>query len=435
MQPTYRILALPVTLCLILLVGANFSIDGLFHGSAKTDVTQSERAFPADSLADSVGYVIHVQYNDLGNYYANLPAIISMLKASGIRHVRDGWANDWTAASYETQGYNQVCAAGMKLTLLMATEPTENGLNAFQRYVGGCVEAWEGYNECDAAPAAAVCQRAVSWLPAMLASAHDLGIPALGPSNAGGFLPVKTGNIQNLITAQNLHSYRDNNQNPEDKENGNLPNALGYGYGSLSWWMTNSLKNASNLPFYVTEVGYRASRTLSPGNIPESVQAPYLARTLLWDYKFGVKRTFLYEFFDEGSSMDWGVVHSDLSPKPAYTYIKNLVIMFADPGPGFAPAMLPYAMTDGDATLQHLLFQRHDGSFWLVLWLGQSSWNNRVRGMVSVVPQSITITTPVAHHFTLYHFASSGIVTPSAPESASTLKLSVDDQLTVVKIN
>ena len=423
-----------VALSLTLPARAQSSANRIFFGTLEKDTAQGDRVFQSDTLADSVGYVTHVQYNDPGNYYSNLPAIVSMLKASGIRHVRDGWANDWTASSYETKGYNQLCAAGMKLTLLMANQPTTPGLNAFQGYVGGCVEAWEGYNECDGA-ASGACTTAVSWLPAMLASAHDLGIPALGPSNAGGNLPRLTGNIQNLITAQNLHSYRDNNQNPEDSASSNIPNAFGYGYGSLSWWMTNSSKNASNLPYYVTEVGYKASPTVAVGNIPEAVQGSYLARTLLWNYKFGVKRTFLYEFFDEGSSMDWGVVHSNLTPKAAYTYVKSLVTMFTDPGPAFIPARLVYTMTGGDASLQHLLFQRRDGSFWLVLWLGQSSWNNTTHAMVSVVPKSITITTPVPHQYTLNQFASSGFVTTSALGSASALKVNVNDQLTVLKIN
>ena len=272
-----------------------------------------ELAAQADAFVDATGFVTHVQYNDAGNYYPHLIPLMKLLQAAGIRHIRDGWANDWDMSHYETQGYSQMCAAGIKLTLLMANKPTRLGLDNFQGYVNGCVEAWEGYNECDAGPPG-TCTMAVTWLAAQRQSANDLGILSLGLSGASGNVYSQSGDISQYIDAQNLHSYRDNNQNPEDTGGTNLATPFGYGYASLQWWMHLSRGNAIGLPFEVTEVGYKSSPSVLSGEVPESVQAAYLVRTLLVNFAAGVKRTFLYELFDEPGG-DWGVVHNDLTPK------------------------------------------------------------------------------------------------------------------------
>ena len=394
-------------------------------GNFERSYTAGVRAFQADSFTDSIGYATHVSYNDANNYYQNLPAITALLQASGIRHIRDGWANDYNASSFEVAGYNSLIAAGMKLTLLMANQPTEAGLNAFQTYVHGGVEAWEGFNECDGS-STVTCATAVSWLPAELASAKDLGIPSLGLSNAGGNLPTQTGNIQALITAQNLHAYRDNSQNPEEPSASNLNNGYGYGYASLSWWMTNSRLNAINLPFYVTETGYTASPTAPTGELTEATQGKYLIRTLLWDFMFGIKRTYLYEFFDEGSSPDYGVIHNDLTPKAAYTYIKTVALLLADKGPAFLPAKLVYTLTGGDATLHQLLFQKRSGSFFLVLWLGQPAG--------AVVTQNLSLTLTSGSITSVSTFSDLGVMTTTAA-SGKTATLPVTDHLTIVQVN
>lgn len=397
-----------------------------------------ERAVQADTFADSVGFVTHVQYNNAGNYYSHLTDLIGLLHAAGIRHIRDGWASDWDATHYETLGYRRMCAAGIKLMLLPANQPSRAGLNAFQKYVNGCVEAWEGYNECDSYSVGEPstlpnCVKAVAWLPAQRQSATDLGIASVGLSNSGGATFSHTGDISQFIDYQNIHTYRDNNQNPEDINAGNLPTADGYGYASLQWWMNLSRGNAANLPFMVTEVGYKSSPVVAKGEVPESIQAKYLARTLLVDFVVGIKRTYLYQFFDEPGD-HWGVVHNDLSPKPAYTYIKNLVQMTTDVGMPFSPGKLAYKVTGTDATLRHLLLQKRDGSFYLVLWLGQNAWNNSEASAITIAPQSASLVLSGAHKaVTANSWSNTGaVITTQA--GGSNIGLSVSDQITIVRI-
>ena len=106
---------------------------------------------------------------------------------------------------------------------------------------------------------------------------------------------------------------------------------------------------ARALPSEITETGYIASETTAaPYTLPDSVEASYTPRTLLLAYKDGFKETFLYELLDEVSSPGYGLMNADLTPKPAYTAVKNLLATLSDQGASFTPGSLPYQLSGGD---------------------------------------------------------------------------------------
>jgi hypothetical protein len=153
-------------------------------------------------------------------------------------------------------------------------------------------------------------------------------------------------------------------------------------------------------------------------------------------FNHGIKRTFVYELLDEISSPGYGLLRSDLSEKPAFTAVKNLLSLLSDKGAVFSPGMLNYTITGADSTLNHTLLQKRDGSFWLVLWSEQSSYNPATNQPATVTPQNVTLQingSVVAKQ--VVQFDSTGnTTTTSVTGSGSTLPLTINDQLTVIHI-
>ncbi len=80
-------------------------------------------------------------------------------------------------------------------------------------------------------------------------------------------------------------------------------------------------------PIWITEIGWPTHR--GPRGVSPQVQAQMLARAYLLALQVGVRVTFWYEFQAPEEKPDhnehhFGIVHRDLSPKPAYAALKTL---------------------------------------------------------------------------------------------------------------
>jgi hypothetical protein len=130
------------------------------------------------------------------------------------------------------------------------------------------------------------------------------------------------------------------------------------------------------------------------------------------------------------------LLRGDLSQKPAFVAVKNLLSTLADSGASFTPGSLSYAIAGGDATLNHLLLQKQDGSFWLVLWLEQSSWDPVHAAPLPVAPQNVGVKLDPAYEaVTNFQFDSKGNMTAfNQPMNGVWTGLTVTDQITILKI-
>jgi hypothetical protein len=275
----------------------------------------------------------------------------------------------------------------------------------------------------------------VAFLPTVYAAGQALHVPVLGPSFTVNWSYVTAGNIASQMTYNNLHVYF-GGRNPGSPGWGD-GDAQGHAYGSLDWWIDQGNIDAPNVPSVITEAGYISyPSTATPYTIPESVEASYTPRTLLLAFNHGIKRTFVYELLDEISSPGYGLLRSDLSEKPAFTAVKNLLSLLSDRGSVFSPGKLNYTITGADSTLNHTLLQKRDGSFWLVLWSEQSSYNPAINLLTSVTPQSVTLRingSAVAKQ--VVQFDNTGnATTTNVTGSGSTLPLTINDQLTIIHI-
>lgn len=399
----------------------------------------TEQASAAAAFVDSAGVVTHLSYTDTA-YYTRFPQILSALESLGVRHIRDGYY-PWPASSPIVQAHRQLAQAGIACDYVVPFNATTTAaaIESFSPEVGD-MESLEAPNECDIAgdcgtTAAAGMANMLAFLPTIAAAAKNLNVPFYGPSLTQAESFPATGNLAGVISSNNLHIYFAG-RNPGTNGWG-YTDAKGNDYGSFAWWLEQAAISGPGLPAVVTETGYLSyPQTNTPDTLPESVAASYAPRTLLVAYQNHIQRTFTYELLDEVSSPGYGLLRSDLTPRPAFNAIKNLLAVLNDSSSSFTAGSLAYSIDGGDSALHHLLLEKQDGTFWLVLWLEVPSWDPVAMTAVSVTPETIGVQlTGADKAATLYQLDTSGGVTASTPAtSGDTTSLSISDQVTILKI-
>ncbi len=402
-----------------------------------SSATAGEQARSAFSFTDSVGVVTHLNYDDTP-YYNTWDTVLSKLKQAGIRHLRDGYGT-WPASSPFLAEHRQLAAAGIHTTYMVGWE-TSATVPALQTFasLAGDMEALEGPNECDAGSncgggGATGIRNAALEMTTLAQAGKALNLPVLGPSFTIASSYAAVGDLGSEVDFSNLHVYYGNNAPGTDGWGGG--DAQQHRYGSLAYWMDQGQTYAAAAPSIITESGYISTQAASAGTLPESVEAAYVPRTLLGAYSAGIQRTFLYELLDEVSSPGYGLLRADLSEKPAFTAVRNLMSLLEDTETSFFPGKLNYTLAGNTPTLRHVLLQKQDGSFYLILWAEESSFNTTTNTIVPVVPQHILLTVadgPLLQQATHFNEAGEAITTQAAGTVAA---LTVDNQITMIKIS
>lgn len=211
-------------------------------------------------------------------------------------------------------------------------------------------------------------------------------------------------------------------------------------------------------PMTATEKGYftgTAAKSVSPTTL-----AKYLPRLFTDDVLYGIKRTYSYELADEGTEpadneQEAGLLKADGTPKAAYYVLQHLLAILHDPKPNAAKAWLDYSLQVAiprdyqtanpnyfgiPDTVLHLLLQKSDGTFALLLWndvassaltdaQGKTLTSTARDITVPDFPTTITFHSPVNPSLTLY------ALNPYGTTAAQTLKTSqptlVNNQVTI----
>jgi hypothetical protein len=392
----------------------------------------------AEDFTSQVGVVTHLSYTDTP-YYTQFPQILSALESLGVKHIRDGYY-PWPESSPIVQAHQQLAAAGIKTDYVipynLATTPAD-----IEQFAGEVKDMYsvENSNECDVSGACdgtgdTGVANVVSFMPVVYSAGNDLKVNVVGPSFTQQASYPAAGNLDQMMTVNNLHIYF-GGRNPGSTGWG-APDAEGNAYGSFAWWLDQAAIDGPSMPSEITETGYMAYPIATmPFTLPDSVEASYIPRTLLLAYEQGFRSTYVYELIDEISSPGYGLMNSDLTPKPAFTAVKNLLSLLSDSG-SFKECSLRLKITGGGPTLNHLVFEKHDGSYWLVMWLEQPSWDEVNVAPIAVTPQTVAIE-PGGHYKTLYtyQFDDTGNVTQiEQPMNINWSYLTVSDQISIVQI-
>jgi hypothetical protein len=228
-----------------------------------------------------------------------------------------------------------------------------------------------------------------------------------------------------------------------DYFDGYNPGTLGWGslnqygvYGSLPYNLNVCAVVSGAKPLISTENGYGNAPTDS-GGVDNATLAKYVPRLYLEHYLHGVRRTTVYEFYDEpgnGDFDDFGLVEQNNTPKPSYYAIQSLIATLADPGGGFTPTLLRYVLGGNVNNLRHLLLQRRNGTYELVLWLEVQSYDPNTKTDIPVAPQTVTLTpgfSPSSASFAT--IGDSGtLTTGSVTFAGGVASLPIDDHVTIV---
>jgi len=397
------------------------------------------QASPADSFVDSIGVGTHLTYTNT-LYYTNWQQVFADLQTLGIRHVRDGYFDPNWGPPYTTE-HQQLAQAGIRTDYVVPYDSTVTPKNIEQlAATDRDMELLEGPNECDLAGACGdgvtgSLNNMIAFMPVIQAAAAALNVPVIGPAFAAYEPYSWVGNIASIMTYNNLHVYF-GGRNPGSSGWG-APDAQGNPYGTFQFWLDESKLDAPGLPAQITETGYLTfPGNPTPYTVPMNVEAQYILRTYFLAYLHGIGRTYLYELLEDPNSPGFGLIDGNMNPRPAYYAIQNLIANLADPGPGFTPGQLPYSVTGGDSTLDQLLLQKRDGSFWLILWLEQSGYDEVNLVNTPVAPQEVTLTLG-GNYFTpnVGAFDDSGNLNWTSTQTTNqAIPLTISDHPTIVKV-
>lgn len=424
-----------VSVTLALLLGLLPAVLGNVAGhpaeASAADITPMP-AVPADSVVDGYGVGIHLAY--LNTPYSNATAVADALSNLGVRHVRDDlyMNNPLQYAAIRT-----VAERGIRFDLITGRPTSPDAPAAYVHTVAtqlpkGSVESLEGTNEWDLFSggssdwAAQLRQRQEDLYAAAKANPATANLPVLSPALAFRWNYPAVGDLSPYADVANAHMYPG-----------------GYEPSNEVARVTAALQGAvSGKPVVATESGYHNALNTTNGHhpVPEDVAGVYMPRLLLEHLRRGEKRVYSYELideFDEPGLTDpeahFGLLRHDLSPKPAYTAMKNLLGLVSDPGPAFSPGSLAVKADGFPADGRYLLTQKRNGEFVLLLWRDVRVYDPITQERLPVTPAPVTLRLGETADLHVYR-PSEGSVPVSSAESAQ-LPLSLDGQVTAVTID
>jgi len=404
----------------------------------------------SDKFVNSVGVATHFTYWDLLPYGNNVNQTISSIINGGFRFIRDGLSVDTDAGSNDRYWgtLKTVTQSGVKLVLV--TQPVYLGNQTWVQYpytnqsnvdtavnrIGASgILAFEGPNEVDnnngfwggiPAYGTNTKQYQASMYARVKAIAPSIAVIGLTTTSAYGSSFI--GDISPYMDAGTLHPY---------------PDGLTPTYALASTEQNSSVLNAANKPWWVTETGYYTSpnatvNVYQPG-VSEAAQGKYADRIYLDYFNAGIVHTSVYEIADEhvdlsNAEANYGLLHNDGSPKPAYTALKNLLGLLADPGSSYSAGALSVSLSGATSTIRQSLFQKRDGRFYLILWNDVQTYDTQLKRDRSNPTVPVTLTFGSPHNMSVYQPYTQAAAL-STVSSATSLVVNVPDHPLVVEIS
>ena len=144
----------------------------------------------------------------------------------------------------------------------------------------------------------------------------------------------------------------------------------------------NMIKYGWSKPVWITECGFSTETDKEDSKNKEELQAKFLPRTFLISFAYGIDKVFWYSHRSPENSISdkedhYGIVHRDLSPKPAFYTYKTLIEMC--PNGSTRPTL---EIEDG---LYISKWTRPDKSNVMALWSPEGSSNYSLRDFKSPI--------------------------------------------------
>jgi hypothetical protein len=483
---------------------------GAATATGQTTIDATITAKSADQFINSMGINVHMESTSAPYYYKNYEKINNQLQCLGMRHFRDemNQADPFFKNKSFIDEINKIGGLGYSLTGVI------EGGNDYPK-IGNTLEAehvlpmilnlWptidsvEGPNEPDnkqfeygdpsfSYPIGAIHESEDLWeivkhgsIPGCdkfenCGKIKDLPVLALSAGNADAFMAlandVTSGEIpppSEYSDAGNMHAYQ-----------GGLTGGGKGPSSGLNWYISLAQEWTGSEPLWTTEMGYHNNTYyLADGEqqgVSERAAAIYLPAAFLSEFNKGVVRTFSYELINEtqGTPLSdypmtnnptnprcegygyYGLLHYDLTPKPAFTALKNLIELLQEPGSNFEPGSLQIAFLANPGTnpyrLQYTLLEKSNGDYYLPIWNDVSvfdiatcgEWKNNV--CTAPVPGKdiptenvpVTINFSGPQSFTVYAPNDATGVNPTSAYTVSTtsssIEISLRPEVLIIKI-
>jgi hypothetical protein len=365
---------------------------------------QIETARSAHDFVNSIGVNVHLNYFDTG--YGNFALVQRELESIGIRHMRDGihlQNDDYNNTLYGR--WAQLGRSGIRFDAVL--DPRSNLgpvtaplLNQINQMASQSIESFEGPNELDVSnmPNWASVDR--NFQEAIYTSVRSMtagqSIKVIAPSLAAASNSSQIGDISDRIDEVNLHPY----------PSAQIPSVVFPEQTDLAKLMS------ANQQVAFTESGYHNAlndHSDQPA-VSENAAAKYIPRLFLEDFARNITRTYLYEFLDEFPDpglthfqKHWGLIRADGSEKPAFTAVKNLIGELKEDAEPAHMNQLAWSLSTENAQIHHLLLQKSNGEFDLILWQEIVSYDYRRQADIVNAPVSAILTLgQKAHTIALY---------------------------------
>ena len=374
------------------------------QGSAAPFALRQDKAQSAFDFVNSIGTNTHLNYFD--RTYGDFALVEKELCSIGIRHVRDG-------AHLQNAGYNKVLyerwnelgKCDVRFDAILDPRSnlgpiTTELLAKIDALSGHTIESFEGANEMDVSGipdwALAVRNFQTTLHKAALSLPSSEGIAVLAPSLAFASHGNEFGGPMIEADKGNLHPY----------PAGKMPSVI----------FPEQTDLARNIfggrQIVITESGYHNALNDHHDQPPvsERAAAKYIPRLFLENFTRGIPRTYLYEFLDEAADpglsdnqLHWGLVRADGTEKPAYLSIKRLIAEVSDTAEPVHLQQLAWSIAPADESIHHLLLQKLNGDFDLILWREVSSFDLGSLTDIDKEPASSELTLSMkARRLTLY---------------------------------
>lgn len=395
---------------------------------------QATRAF---DVYDSVGVNTHWYFGNGYQYQPQFSTLASLMAQNHIMHFRDGvYSVGTNTPQYLTQMYATLAGQGIHADLIVpqSTSVSAADLEAGLKLYPG-LESIEPPNEWDISGGWDWVYALLAEEPAIYKAGHDMGVTVLGPALTQTGSYGLLGNLSQDMDLNNLHIYF-SGRNPENGGWGG-PDWAGNYYGSIPFDLNYAQVDGPGRQSVATETGYVTTQgTPQHGQIPEWVAAIYAPRLVLDFFKMGIKRTYFYELVDDPSYAQpgYGLLRYDLSPKPAFTAISNLLSILEDGNAAFTPATLNYTLSGDTSGVETMLVQKSAGQFWLAVWLDGSIYDVNALRPTPIASRPISLSIQDGKVATyMASFGSDGNTQGSSPNQ-SNLQLNVSSGLTMIRI-
>ncbi|HET7590292.1 MAG TPA: hypothetical protein VFK14_08965 [Solirubrobacterales bacterium] len=404
--------------------------------SAHTAAAAPVPARSADSFVGSIGVNTHFYYSDTP-YVEQFNLVKQRLAELGVRHIRENIAPDDRPDQYRR--LRELSAIGIKADLILG-DP-RNGISTLDHMISvvkselaGAVDSVEGPNEFNA-------QGVSNWVSMLREYQQHLytavksdpalsSLTVIGPSITNWGDAEKLGDISGMLDVGCAHPYT--SRPPETVVTESLERAA---------------QTAGTKPAFTTETGYQTALNDSSDSeaflpVTEAAQAVYMPRVFLEQFRRGVARTYSYELLDQftdpalkNRESNFGLLRHDLSKKPAFYALQNLIAILKDSGSGSAPGSLDYSLEGNQENLRQVLLQKSDGSYYLALWRATSVWDavKQVALDPGSSPISIRFNQPVSS-VELYapNVSSAPLASTTAPSGS--LSYAIGPQVQILRI-